>query len=228
MKALKIQENNEMDSVLHHQCIRAVQPVQVDGYLDENVWQEAQPLQLFSTDGKEKPVRPTVARMACDESYLYVAFECTDPDVWCTYTGRDEPLFKEENVEVFVLPEQDVYYEFECNARGALFDARFPRGEERTRRHWAWNAQDLQVGVSVQGTIGTEPGSSMTDSGWTAEMALPFAAMRVPASGESWKINLCRIERWGRTKGECEMTCWAPTYDEGFHAVERYGTVTFP
>ena len=72
-----------------------------------------------------KCAQTTTARMCWDDKRLYVAFDCADKDILATMTKRDELLFHEEVVEVFLEPSGDLkrYFEIEVSPRNVIFDA---------------------------------------------------------------------------------------------------------
>ncbi len=164
------------------------------------------------------------------ETHLYVAFSCRDTDIWGTYTQRDEPLFDEEVVEIFLCPSGNLahYFEFEVSPRNTVFDANVfnPEGDRRTMLvDREWNAAGLRTAVRVAGTLGQRDDH---DLGWIAELAIPFADLGLPgppAPNEQWRINLYRIER-----GEVEeFSAWSPTLKSppDFHVPSRFGTLVF-
>ena len=62
-----------------------------------------------------------------------------------------------------------------------------------------WDIAGLQTAVVVHGTVND---SLSQDLGWTVEIAIPWAAManRIgggnrPNPGDTWRLNLYRIER---------------------------------
>ena len=91
------------------------------------------------------------------------------------------------------------------------------------------------------------------DWGWTAEIAIPWAAMADsvtgggrPTAGDVWRLNLYRIERKGGRNlksrlndlpdsdplrqhyhEQTEYTAWSETYQRGFHHPARFGAVQF-
>ena len=68
--------------------------------------------------------RPSAS--ACAARTLCVRFDGRDDGVVATLTERDAPLWQEDVFEVFLAPEDPprLYYEFEVNPLGTLFDAR--------------------------------------------------------------------------------------------------------
>jgi len=191
----------------------------------------AEPASAFTlSEGSGPPRFPTEARLCWDETHLYVAFSCRDTDIWGTYTQRDEPLFDEEVVEIFLCPSGNLahYFEFEVSPRNTVFDANVfnPEGDRRTMLvDREWNAAGLRTAVRVAGTLGQRDDH---DLGWIAELAIPFADLGLPgppAPDAQWRMNLYRIER-----GEVEeFSAWSPTLKSppDFHVPSRFGTLVF-
>ena len=64
-----------------------------------------------------------------------MGFRAEDPDIWGTYTNRDDPLWDEEVVEVFLDDDCDEwsFLEFEVSPNNVVVDlACFRRGERVT------------------------------------------------------------------------------------------------
>src|SRR5690349_8240940 len=77
-------------------------------------------------DGSGPAAQQTTARVCHDDEALYVRFDCEDRDIWGSYTRRDDPIYDEEVVELFVAPGAETparYYEFEVSPNGVLLDA---------------------------------------------------------------------------------------------------------
>jgi len=55
---------------------------------------------------------------------LDVGFWVEEPAVAATLTERDDPIYKNNDVEVFIAG-QDTYYEFEINAFGTIYEVFF-------------------------------------------------------------------------------------------------------
>ena len=102
-------------------------PPIVDGNPDDSVWLQAAPIVLKENrSGKNVSDPQLMTRvMTCyDDNTLYISFICSDPDIWTNYTQRDEYLWEEEAVEVFIdvddVPE--TYVEIEVSPANVLFD----------------------------------------------------------------------------------------------------------
>jgi len=149
---------------------------------------------------------------------LLVRFDGRDREVVATLTRRDDPLWKEDVFEVFLSPEgaPPVYYEFEVNPLGTLFDARVESLEGRRdtmRVDVGWNCPGFSASVRRR------------EGRWSAFLTIPLAPM---AAGDAtaWRANFYRIDR-----GEIdEYSAWSPTGADppDFHVPERFGSLTFP
>ena len=201
-------------------------PPKLDGVLDDPVWQSATPLTLVdSLDGRPAPLRTTV-RMAWDDEALYVAFDCEDPDVWGTFTKRDEPLYTQEAVEIFLDADADgrTYDEIEVSPHNVVFDAYFPA--RRQGMDLSWDS-GLQSAVKVDGTIDNP---SDRDRGWTVEMRIPFAKLHSvphvpPRPGDRWRFNLSRLDMPDRKTAQGQA--FSPLFVGDFHAVDRFAWLVF-
>lgn len=207
--------------------------ITIDGMLDENVWQSTDVIERFIlADGSGKALRNTSARMCWDSKYLYIAFECDDPDVWGTMLNRDDSLSDEEVVEAFISPSSNLadYYEFEISPLGTLFDALVnnPTGDRAYMTvDRSWNCDGWQTGIHVDGVVNDR---NVIDKGWTVEWAIPFGELSVapnvpPKDGDIWRINLFRIDQ----TPEPEYSCWSPTMKipADFHVPEAFGYLVF-
>ena len=108
-------------------CYRAVEPIEVDGKLDEASWGNAPWTAYFvdiEGDLKPRPRFKTRVKMLWDDDYFYFAAEMEEPDVWGTLTQRDAIIFYDNDFEVFIDPNGDTheYYEFEMNALNTGWD----------------------------------------------------------------------------------------------------------
>ena len=205
---------------------RTATPPKLDGVLDDVAWRSATPLTLVdSLDGHPAPLRTTV-RMAWDDQALYVAFDCEDPDVWGTFTRRDEPLYTQEVVEIFLDADADgrTYDEIEVSPHNVVFDAYFPA--RRQGMDLSWDS-GLQSAVKVNGTI-DDPRDR--DQGWTVEMRIPFDRLHAvphlpPRPGDRWRFNLYRLELPDRKNAQGQA--FSPLFVGDFHAVDRFAWLVF-
>jgi len=214
-------------------CRMLTAKISIDGKLDEGDWRRADEIQLSDNSGKGKLRPKTTAKMLWDEQNLYIGFVAEDADIHATMKKRDDHLWTEEVVEVFVGA-ADIYLEIEVNPLNTLFDAvidlRGQKGRPRFDVEAAAKA-DFQIEhqVVVEGTLDKRTDA---DERWVAEVAIPHAAMKgiqsvPPRDGDAWRINLYRIDR--SVEGGKERTAsgaWSPT-GGWFHNPLRFGKIVF-
>ena len=200
--------------IKHYRCVRAVDTIKIDGVLDEFSWTNARRVGDFERiislyHGIEYH---TEAAMVWDDESLYVAFVCSDPDMWCTMFERDDPLASEEVVEIFIDPDGDAlnYAELEINPANVQWDLCILQRAPKWKADTEWNITGLRSAVMAYGTVND---STDTDIGWTVEIAMPWKGFeeiwpdraRTPKPGEFWRLNLYRIERVAGLSGKEEM-----------------------
>lgn len=170
-------------------------------------------------DGSRPPRDGTEVRLSWSEAGLHVSFRCRDRDVWGTHRGRDEPLWEEEAVEIFLAPgsEDPVrYFEFEFNPFGAIFDAMVenPHGDRTGMRVDAgWNCERIEARARL------EPGLP----GWSVDVTIPWKGLSIVEPPDVWRANFFRIER--PRGGAHEFSAWScPRTDPpDFHRPRRFG-----
>ena len=92
----------------------------------------------------------------CDKTNFYVAIVAKDNDVQSTYKGRDQRLWEEDVLELFIKPNfsSSVYYEFQFSPTNQVFDAYWSkRGEMgKLKEATSWNS-NLRSAVHIDGTL---------------------------------------------------------------------------
>lgn len=226
-----VQTFQERPPIAHAVVYRTQNPIKIDGVLDEPEWQMAAPLELKDIKGRTSP--KTTARLLWDERYLYIAYECTDDDIWATKTQRDDFLWEEEVVEAFVDPDGDGlnYYEFQVNPLGTQIDLLIPdaiEGVKHGKKNAEWNCQGWLSAVKVRGTANKRDD---TDEGWTVEMAIPLSEIAPPTSfvprpSVPWRLNLYRIDRPKGKEDDPLLLSWSKCV-VWFHEPERFARIVF-
>lgn len=208
---------------------RTSSPPNIDGDLSDQAWLYADTISDFYLFNLAKPTYSTKAKLLWDDENLYIAFECEDEDIWATMKNRDDPLWEEEVVEVYIDPSGTGknYKEFEVNPLGTLIDLNIVEPKNGNPGDWRelrkWDAKGVKVAVKVNGTLENR---NDKDRGWTVEMAIPldnFAPYK-PSIGSEWRLQLFRIDR-SNTISQPEFSSWSPT--DTFHNPARFGRVLF-
>ena len=209
-----------------YRVARRSSPIRIDGKLNETMWQKTELVGDFvnNLDGSKSAYK-TEARILYDDNFIYFAFRCVDDNIWATMKRRDEHLWNEEVVEVFLQadPNQPSYIELEVNPLGTMLDL-YMLATRKPLHYESWNSEKLRWGVHVTGTVDGKPG----DREWTAEIALPMedivtAPHRPPQPGDRWRMNLYRVEQ----KPDVAGLAWSPTLQDDFHVLSRLGEIVF-
>jgi len=215
-------------------CRAVPRPLQLSGNLDDLLWQQAQCIDLVDTQSGKPGRFATTARLLYSRETLYVGFHCVDTYVWGTHTQRDDSIFTEECVEVFISPAGTAHQYFEINLspKNVVFDACIlnPRTIEQPKLPITplcdYHIADLQTCVSVDGKLDA-PGEARS---WSAEYAIPFSAFvgapnSSPQPGDTWRLNLYRID--ALAPRQQEFYAWCPTGIIDFHRPWCFGTLLF-
>jgi hypothetical protein len=209
---------------------RATAPIAIDGELNEPAWSDASPAVTlqFLWDDQTGAKQVTLVQLLRGEDALYVGFRADDADINARFTARDDPTFLDDAVEIFINPARDqevVYYGFEMNARGVLYDYLNYNSRTLFKR---FDATGVEVAVALQGSLNHRDD---LDDGWTLEIAIPWEnfeglAAAPPAAGSVWKANL---NRWDGVAPERRMSIWSdPLNDESWpHVPSRFGELVF-
>lgn len=179
-------------------ALRIATPIRLDGRLGEVVWQAAPVATGFRQVEPEQdaPARfRTEVRVLFDDQNLY--FGVTSHDS----AGRD-------GVRV-----QDLRRKFDYNNNDLVGISLDPLGDGRTAVAFQvtpyGSLRELQVlddqVYNRQWEAVWSARTEVTDSGWTAEIAIPWATLRYRNDGGPWGANFYRIAR-----RENELSAWSP------------------
>ena len=164
-------------------------PPVIDGTLTDDGWQNARVIADLPLQKGGTATQRTAIRLCYDNQAIYVAYDCAEdrmPELLASVTQTGGPLWRDDAVEVFVVPWHKKAAQFVTNP----IASRYVGGADES-----WQVA-VQKGAS----------------GWTAEFAIPFVCLGevAPAKGDIWGINFGREE-----KPHGEVTAWsAPGYHD--------------
>ncbi|MBT8185169.1 MAG: carbohydrate-binding family 9-like protein [Eudoraea sp.] len=203
-------------------------PPVIDGIANEAAWQLTKPIYLKDNrtgNTVNDPKLMTQVMVCYNDDTLYLAFICYDPDIWTTFTQRDEHLWEEEAVEVFIdvddVPE--TYVEVEVSPANVLFDSYIvdPKNIDVPATALL-NLKGIRTAVKVNGTLNKHDD---IDESWTVEIALPFKDLtneltRQISDETDIRINFYRLDmNEGMERG---AFAWSPT-GASFHKPSVFG-----
>ena len=208
---------------------RAKTPLRIDGHLDDAAWQAAKPIVfVFPWDAQTGRKQRTVAKLAWDNEYLYVAYECEDNDITALHTLPDDPTYKDDAVEIFIAPPgvKNLYLGLEMNARAVLYDYLYAFPQRLLKNY---DLRGVQISAQIRGTLNV---SGDIDKGWNLEVAIPWRSFTdltdqpVPKPGDRWIANL---NRGDGTEPHRRLSQWS---DSGLpnpnpHNPDRFGQLLF-
>lgn len=180
-------------------AVAAEEPVRVDGVLDEEVWRRAVPVggfvQAEPLEG-EPATEETEVRVAFDGEYLFVGAYLRDREPSRLVVSGIREDFEPDQGDSFevildTFADRRNGYVFITNPEGARADRQVANEGREINTSWdaVWMVKTRRVA-----------------DGWTAEMAIPFRALRFDAHGPGrWGINFSR-----RIRRKNEVTFWSP------------------
>jgi len=163
-------------------------PVQIDGLLVDEAWNEAVTLGDFVYGRSSKPEVDTKLLVTYDSNNLYIAVVNGEPNTGSLVTNattRDGKVWNDDSVEVYIDPKNEKqrdYYGFFVSAGNTVYDRRH---QENWNGEWT-SATSVQKGKC-----------------WIVEMAIPFKTIEIsPKSGHKLGIMVARNRRVGLSKAQ--------------------------
>ena len=215
--------------------MRTDDPPQIDGRLDDSVWETATHITEFvqiapveGAPGSEE----TEVWIAYDSEHLYFAFHAhySDPGMMQVNRADREDIRGDDRMAVLFEPFDDKQraYQLEVNGYGVQADSLvnadgsrgFSRGSSSSaRRGSGGTRRRSSSGLSSSGQFGIrgddswdalfDTGGQILEDGWSAEMRIPFKSLRYPSQqqgeGHRWGFQIVRIIR-----GKSEAQLWSP------------------
>jgi hypothetical protein len=179
------------------------------------------PVTLVRTEDGARPRLSTSVRAGWRAGALLVRFDARDNGWFATKTRRDDALWEEDVFEVFLAPldPPHLYYEFEVNPLGTLFDARIvsPRLARPTICvDVLWDCPGYRARVKRR------------ETSWSAMLTIPLGTL-VDDDGAPprlWRANFFRVDR-GASRAADEYSAWSPSLKApaDFHDASRFGTL---
>jgi len=160
-------------------------PVTIDGVLNDPVWETADVIEGLT---QFEPVYDapsgfkTTVRILYDNSHLYIAFLCIDPEpdrITAKDTMRDASFMNDDAVVVLLdtFHDRNSAYYFGVNPNGTQQDGRLADNgsidDIRWDGRWRTNAR-------------------ITSEGWICEIAIPFETLIYDAKAQTWGFTVER------------------------------------
>lgn len=197
---------------------------------DEEAWKAAP-----TTTWGPAPYRTTF-RAQWNHEGLFLRFDASDDRPWHTMTRRDDHLWEEEVVEIFIDLDRTGrnYAELEISPANVVCDVRMVQPSPDKQMDFGWDIQGLETRVVPR--PGAQPGSG----DWTALAFLPWTAFRTlpsarsiqlpPRPGDRWRLNLFRVKRPGgpAAPGRSAVeVAWSDPGEPSFHVPAAFRDFVF-
>jgi hypothetical protein len=142
-------------------------PPEIDGILDDDIWQNAPSVTGFRTwnPDYDKPMGyQTTVKMAYDAENLYFAFECQDePDLIKTSFAQRDKIRDDDWICINLdsYNDRQSLYALYVNPSGIQMDTRYSNGQEDAGADFIWYSQ-----------------STIHEQGYDVEVRIPFKSIR--------------------------------------------------
>ncbi|WP_018750659.1 carbohydrate-binding family 9-like protein [Paenibacillus sanguinis] len=180
-------------------------------------WDQITPVPLVDTVTGGAVQEATEVRACWTTEAWHIQFRCKDLYAISHYEHRDDPLYEQDVVEVFIdmSGEGWRYIEIEVSPSNVIFDAWVERTEGGTvRADTSWNMERLVTRVVP------------VEYGRIYELRLPWEEFApAPVAGTEWRVNFYRIDE--QPDGTREYQAWGPTGEVNFHIPAHFGRMQF-
>lgn len=168
------------------------------------------------------------------EDALHLRFDASDDAPWHTKTARDDRLWEEEVVEIFLDPARtgENYAEIEINPGNVVCDLLVRRPWPRLDSDPSWHVEGLETRVAswLSPSSGPEGWTATAYLPWQGLASLPGGARIPPREGDAWRFNVFRIKRPDGPQhpgGRVLLLAWSPTGSPSFHVPAAFGELVF-
>ena len=247
---LELDINDKIILPKHYIVNKINDQINIDGKDDELAWSNAIYTDDFiDIEGDKIPRQKTNVKMLWDDKFLYVFAKLYENHIWGDITKRDEVIYYNNDFEVFINPNDDVfsYGEIEINALGTEWDLFLNRPYRlKGKADSSWDINGLKSAVDINGTL-NDPND--LDDYWTVEIAIPLKEIEKlntsrkdekVISGDVWRINFSRVNWdfeinngvYSRKKENGKYLpeynwVWSPQGIINMHVPENWGYLVF-
>ena len=229
---------------------RTNNPPEIDGRLDDSVWETAAHItdfvQIAPIEGAPG-TEETEVWMAYDSDHLYFAFYAhyTRPETMRINRADREEIRGDDRMSILFDPflDQQRAYQFEVNGYGVQADSLVnadgstgfsrssgsgsaSRGSGPRRSGGSGMSSSGQFGIRGDDSWNAlfDSGGQVVADGWTAEMRIPFKSLRYPSRaagvGHRWGFQITRVIR-----DKSEAQSWSPISRGVAGQLTQFGTL---
>lgn len=187
---------------------------------DHAVWSNVPLVSLVDVVTGKVPVLETSFQMFRDDDQqcFYLRFAGADEGIRSDFRLHDEPLWKQDVVELFLADGESLeqYKELQVSPWDLHFDGIIRFIPDGTRQ--------LDLGWDVEGFV-SQSRFDRRKQAFTSVWCLPYASFeRKPARGTSWRFNAFRVDT---REDQQDLLAWQKTGVPNFHVPECFGYLDF-
>jgi hypothetical protein len=218
-----VQKIKSQDGLPSVAAVRLAEPPQIDGLVNEPLWERISPAANFTQQNPDEgaaATERTEVRIGFDDENLYIAVICFDsqPDqIVITQNRRDAQLVDTDSIEILL----DTFHDgqnafiFGTSPTGIEFDAQVSKagqlrgGRGGPARAGGAGGAGAQRGGAAALNLNWDAvwrvRSQITQRGWESEFEIPFRTLRYQPGVPMWGLNVSR-----NLRRRNEQSFWAP------------------
>lgn len=162
----------------------------------------------------------TQVKACWDQRAMYIRFECKDTYAVSDFQNRNDPLYEQDVVEVFIdeVGNGKRYVEIVVSPNNIVYEVMIDHDNENNPLEFSidkdWVTEGLITSVETR------------DDRRNYMMIIPFTNFSTnPTDGTEWKINFYRIDE--EANGVRHYQAWSPAGVINFHVSSLFGTLRF-
>ncbi len=210
---------NEIDDLKYSiKKVPAGKQIIIDGKLDDSAWKQSGQIYLSPYKGEKSKLRTTVSALR-DDKYLYLAFDCEEPEMSKLIASKrqhnDSSIWRDSEVEIFLNPSGDRknYYQWMINAAGSMTDI-------KCQKIGSGNSGDVKWDSNAEFAV------SKGKDRWFAEIAIPISDLE-GFNSKGFPANFNRNRMIDSQKKYVKLFTWSPFLRNGFHDLQNFGSIVF-
>lgn len=164
------------------------EPPKIDGVVEKGEWSKMSAFTLFYDYEKGEKIftsESPIIFSGYNEESLYFLFLVKYPDreIIANVDKRDGPVYKDDSVEIFIVPDDGAVYQFVINSKGIVADLKDKNfnwdGEIETRPFFIKENDEILNDLNVD-----------SSRYWGLEVKIPFKNFKIENPiGKRWKLN---------------------------------------
>ena len=212
-------QTNPMGAMMMEQAVNRTYICKHVDYSD-GIWYDVSPIALTDVVTGEAVQEETLVKACWDNQALYVRFECTDSYAVSDFKNRNDPLYEQDVVEVFIdeAGNGKRYVEIVVSPNNIVYEVMIDHNDENDELKFSidrnWVTKGLVTSVDSQENLRIYT------------MIIPLMNFnKQPTDETEWKINFYRIDE--EKNGKRHFQAWSPSGAINFHVSSLFGTLRF-